>query len=411
MHFSDIIHLTAGLLQLVVASYALRLGRNLGGPRTGGLLFSAFTLLAVAYLFLTFSPFFHLLEWSVTGHTLFAVFLAITFVGMVRLRYLFNQQSHSKKIQLREFQTELETKVITLTKANDEWSKAYQLLEQNVASLHAEIAEQKSATTKLSDTNGELVAANQQMSLVNQQLLQAQQHLQQSTAAYREELSQQKMLLDAAAQAAAEREAAAVASPVAPVIPGVNEGEWSRIDDLLKGADLSIGWLANHLTESAVPEVSRIARLMREHSRRIGEFMTRDPRGRQLPNSLAQLARRLTDEQSLLVKNLDAVRLKIERLRQITTPQSTPVNGEAAEQFQFTPAVEFSGFANGEYALQTGQTETATTFEAPPDVLAANLIPIADAASPEPAPQLLPEEDVSSAPAEAPLGTSESQTV
>jgi hypothetical protein len=411
MHFSDIIHLTAGLLQLVVASYALRLGRSLGGPRTGGLLFSAFTLLAVAYLFLTFSPFFHLLEWSVTGHTLFAVFLGITFVGMVRLKYLFNQQSYSKKIQLREFQTELETKVVTLTKANEDWVKAYHALEQNVASLHAEMAEQKSATTKLSDANGELVAANQQMSLVNQQLLQTQQQLQQSTAALQEELSQQRMLLDAAAQAAADREAAALASPIAPVIPSMNETEWSRIDDLLKGAELSVGCVANHLTESAVAQVSRIAKLMREHSRKIGEFMTRDPRGRQLPNSLAQLARRLTDEQSLFVKNLDAARLKIERLRQITAPQSTPVNGTAAEQFQFTPAVECSGFVDEGYALQTGQTETATTSEAPPDMLAANLIPITDAAPAEPPPQLLPEEDVSATPADAPLGTSETQTV
>jgi hypothetical protein len=171
----------------------------------------------VAYLFLTFSPFFHLLEWSVTGHTLFAVFLGITFVGMVRLKYLFNQQSYSKKIQLREFQTELETKVVTLTKANEDWVKAYHALEQNVASLHAEMAEQKSATTKLSDANGELVAANQQMSLVNQQLLQTQQQLQQSTAALQEELSQQRMLLDAAAQAAADREAAALASPIGAV--------------------------------------------------------------------------------------------------------------------------------------------------------------------------------------------------
>jgi hypothetical protein len=408
MHFSDIIHLTAGLLQLVVASYALRLGRNLGGPRTGGLLFSAFTLLAVAYLFLSFSPYFDLLEWSVKGHTLYALFLAITFVGMVRLRYLFNQQTHSKKIQLREFQTELETKVVTLSKANEDWVKAYHALEQNVASLHAEIAEQKSATTKLADANGELAAANQQMSLVNQQLLQTQQQLQQSTAALQEDLSQQRMLLDAAAQAAADREAAALPALELKTSPP-DERPLPQIGDLLNVVDSSIGHVAHQLTESATPQVSRIARLLREHSRRIGEFMTRDPRGRQVPNSLAQLARCLADEHALLVKNVDAIKLKVERLRKMTAPQSAPISAAAAEEFQFTMPPD-TGFSSGDYALQTGQTETGTTSEVP-DVLGANLIPIADTAPPEPAPELLPEQNVSEVPAEAPLGTSETQSV
>jgi hypothetical protein len=261
----------------------------------------------------------------------------------------------------------------------------------------------------LSDTNGELVAANQQMSLVNQQLLQTQQQLQQSTAALQEELSQQRMLLDAAAQAAADREAAALPAPESKTsLP--DERPLPQIGDLLNVVDSSLGHVAHQLTESAIPQVSRIARLLREHSRRIGEFMTRDPRGRQLPNSLAQLARCLADEHALLVKNVDAVKLKVERLRKITAPQSAPINAGAAEEFQFTMPSEPARFSSGDYALQTGQTETGTTSEVP-DVLGANLIPIADTAPPAPAPELLPEEDVSEVPAEAPLGKSETQGV
>jgi phage shock protein A len=390
MHFSDMVHLTAGLFQLVVAWYALRLGRVLGAPRTGWLMFGALSLLAVAYMLLALGPFFNGAAWPVKADSLYAWFSAMLLVGMANLKRVYEKQLQGKKTKQIQLQNELENRIGALSKANENWPKAYQALEQEVVRIQDDAAEQKAAADKLADTNTQLVAANEQLSQANSQLLQAQQQLQQSVAALEDEIAQHKMLLDVAAQTASAQTDAAP-SPES-TSTGSNAQDLPRINELIDGVNAAVRNVAEHLSTSGAMEVSRIARQMRQHSRKLGEFMTRNPRGKVLPNSLAQLARHLADEHALLAKSLEVVRSRVENLRRIAVTPSAASNGARTEESTFAAPAGPAAFMNSDYTLQAGETETGTTIEAeaPP---AFDPAPQPEVPSFEPAPELLPEEN------------------
>ena len=51
--------------------------------------------------------------------------------------------------------------------------------------------------------------------------------------------------------------------------------------------------------------------------------MTNDPKGRQLPDYLAQLSSHLSTEQSLLLKEISFVKMKIEHVKEIVAMQQS----------------------------------------------------------------------------------------
>src|SRR5262249_55909442 len=65
------------------------------------------------------------------------------------------------------------------------------------------------------------------------------------------------------------------------------------------------------MTQSRVNYINRIAKVMREHGKQLGKYISRDPRGRQLPVSLDVLVDHLSDEQYLLMKRIDLIQKKV----------------------------------------------------------------------------------------------------
>ena len=57
MNYSDIVGAISGILQFVVACYALRVSRIFGIARVGWVFFGAFSLLAAAHVLLSLQPF------------------------------------------------------------------------------------------------------------------------------------------------------------------------------------------------------------------------------------------------------------------------------------------------------------------------------------------------------------------
>jgi two-component system NtrC family sensor kinase len=62
---------------------------------------------------------------------------------------------------------------------------------------------------------------------------------------------------------------------------------------------------------------------MREHADDIGDYLTKDPKGKQLPDYLAKLATHLGTEQTLVLKEIGFVRTKIEHIKQIVSTQQS----------------------------------------------------------------------------------------
>jgi signal transduction histidine kinase len=67
--------------------------------------------------------------------------------------------------------------------------------------------------------------------------------------------------------------------------------------------------------------VGRIAALLREHAPHLGDFLTSDPRGKQIPTYLVGLADHLAQEWASVLSELDSLSNKIDHVRQIISMQ------------------------------------------------------------------------------------------
>jgi hypothetical protein len=83
------------------------------------------------------------------------------------------------------------------------------------------------------------------------------------------------------------------------------------------------------MRRSLVGDVGRIAALLREHAPALGDYLTSDPKGKQIPTYLVALGDHLTQERASVLKELSSLSSKIEHIRQIISMQQdfTPVVG------------------------------------------------------------------------------------
>jgi C4-dicarboxylate-specific signal transduction histidine kinase len=101
----------------------------------------------------------------------------------------------------------------------------------------------------------------------------------------------------------------------------VATGVLHNVGNVLNSINISASIVAEHLNEFNIVNIARAANLMRDHADDIGNFMTNDPKGKQLPDYLTQLATHLSTEQSLLVKEIGFVKMKIGHIKEIVAAQ------------------------------------------------------------------------------------------
>jgi C4-dicarboxylate-specific signal transduction histidine kinase len=101
----------------------------------------------------------------------------------------------------------------------------------------------------------------------------------------------------------------------------VATGVLHNVGNVLNSINISASIVAEHMNELNIVNIARAANLMHEHADDIGNYMANDPKGKQLPDYLAQLAAHLSAEQSLLVKEIGFVKMKIEHIKQIVAAQ------------------------------------------------------------------------------------------
>jgi PAS domain S-box-containing protein len=96
-----------------------------------------------------------------------------------------------------------------------------------------------------------------------------------------------------------------------------------NVGNVLNSVNVSATVVADSLRKSKVVGLGRLVGLLREHEHDLGTFISSDPRGRQLPLYLAQLAEHLQADQQASLKELDLLRSHIEHIREIVTMQQT----------------------------------------------------------------------------------------
>jgi PAS domain S-box-containing protein len=96
-----------------------------------------------------------------------------------------------------------------------------------------------------------------------------------------------------------------------------------NVGNVLNSVNVSATVVADSLRKSKASGLARVVGLLREHEHDLGTFISSDPRGKQLPQYLAQLAEYLQANRQASIQELDLLRSHIEHIREIVTMQQT----------------------------------------------------------------------------------------
>jgi hypothetical protein len=242
---------TAGVLQFIVAAYALRLSRRFGTMRVGWSLFWAFLLLAVLHLTQSVMHGSGSTEFGLKVDAMDALISMLLLIGLVHLEAMLKERVRVEQEEKR-LRAELESEI----------RKKTDYLMRALESLQAEMDERKRAESETVSMRDELTVASRR---------------------------------------------AEMAKLAATVLQSVGE--------LLRSVNDSANLVSDQVKQSRISNVVNIGALIREHGTDLGTFMTRDPRGQKLPIYIAQLAQHLANEQSDLLTQLNSMKENLEKIR------------------------------------------------------------------------------------------------
>ncbi len=281
--FQDI-HLVAGLPLFAVLLYALRLSRRFGVARVGWLLFASFLLQTVLYLLFFSDPFRDFPRQEIKMDFAYAVTCVFLVAMMVSLEFLLKERARHLERESKA-QAELAAKVgeqtTELTKANEE-------LQRTAARLQAEIDERKRVQSQMEKNHRDLIEVTRQAGMSE-----------------------------------------------------VATGVLHNVGNVLNSVNVSANLLTDHLRQFKLEYISRVAQMLRENSGNLGRYLTEDEKGRQIPLFLTKLADQLDSERTMLIKESEFIRTKIEHIKEIVATQQNygRVSG-AAQKIRVIDVVE-----------------------------------------------------------------------
>ncbi len=103
----------------------------------------------------------------------------------------------------------------------------------------------------------------------------------------------------------------------------VATGVLHNVGNVLNSVNVSATLLSEQAKKSKVSDLAEVVALMEEQATDLGEFITHDPRGKQLPGFLAQLSRHLAVEQTTFLKEIYQLRKNVEHIKDIVAMQQS----------------------------------------------------------------------------------------
>jgi len=98
-------------------------------------------------------------------------------------------------------------------------------------------------------------------------------------------------------------------------------GVLHNVGNVLNSVNVASSCMADSLKKSKAANLSKVVALMREHESDLGAFITSDPKGKQIPGYLSQLAEHLAGEQANTLKELAQLQKNIEHIKEVVTGQ------------------------------------------------------------------------------------------
>jgi C4-dicarboxylate-specific signal transduction histidine kinase len=103
----------------------------------------------------------------------------------------------------------------------------------------------------------------------------------------------------------------------------VATGVLHNVGNVLNSVNIASSCVADSLRKSKAANLSKVVTLLREHEQDLGGFFTHNPKGRQVPVYLAQLAGHLAGERADALKELAQLQKHIEHIKDIVTMQQS----------------------------------------------------------------------------------------
>lgn len=100
-----------------------------------------------------------------------------------------------------------------------------------------------------------------------------------------------------------------------------------NVGNVLNSANVSATLVIDSLRSSKISGLAKAVALLQEHPEDLAEFLTHDPRGRQLPTYLACLAEHLHAERQVISDELESLRRSIDHIKEIVSMQQSHARG------------------------------------------------------------------------------------
>ncbi|MBI5802090.1 MAG: HAMP domain-containing histidine kinase, partial [Verrucomicrobia bacterium] len=98
-------------------------------------------------------------------------------------------------------------------------------------------------------------------------------------------------------------------------------GVLHNVGNVLNSVNVSASLVAESVRKSKVANVERVAKMLSENEAQLGEFLTSDPKGKQVPAFLRTLSTHLQEEQARALKEMDSLAQSLEHVKTIIAMQ------------------------------------------------------------------------------------------
>ena len=143
-----------------------------------------------------------------------------------------------------------------------------------------------------------------------------------------------------------------------------------NVGNVLNSVNVSANLIVEQGRKSKTASLARAVQMLREHEHDVGNFLTHDPKGKQIPPFLVAVSEQLTREQDTLGKEVQGLQTNIEHIKQIVAMQQNyaKVSG-VHENLSIDELVE-DALRMSSGSLSRHQVETVLDFAPVPLVLA-----------------------------------------
>ena len=143
-----------------------------------------------------------------------------------------------------------------------------------------------------------------------------------------------------------------------------------NVGNVLNSVNVSANLIVEQVRKSKITSLAKAVQMLREHEHDVGNFLTHDPKGKQIPPFLVAISEQLTREQGTLGKEVQGLQTNIEHIKQIVATQQNyaKVSG-VHENLSINELVE-DALRMSSGSLSRHQVETVRDFAPVPQVLA-----------------------------------------